>query len=210
MFKVDITKHVPAFILADKNGYALAKAIEAGLQIMNDTIKAGVDCIVDFDEMPEWRLDELAWEYDLLYDYTADIEWKRKWIREAEATYSIYGTPAGIEKYLQVVYDVVQIEEWWRYEGDPYHFRVTVAEEWSQESNDWATAAIGKAKNVRSVLDYIFFSSMTSEAPGLVGGTVASIEVEDTSDIMRDVTIAVARTGIAVAGITVEITSAAA
>ena len=35
MFQVDITKWVPKFLLADKNGYAIAKAMEAGLQYMN-------------------------------------------------------------------------------------------------------------------------------------------------------------------------------
>ena len=37
MFTFDITKWVPRFLLNDKNGYALAKAIEAALQMMNDT-----------------------------------------------------------------------------------------------------------------------------------------------------------------------------
>lgn len=207
MFTVDIAKHVPAFILADKNGYALARAIQAGLQIMNDTVKAAVDCITDYDEMPEWRLDELAWEYDILYDYSADIELKRKWIREAEAMYSLYGTPAVIAEYLKVVYDVVQVEEWWRYDGEPYHFRVTVADEWTQESADWATAAIAKSKNVRSILDNIFFSSMTSEANGKHSFAVAGMEIVAVSDIMRDVSIAVQRMGTSMAGVAITVTS---
>ena len=93
MFELDITKWVPKFILADKNGYALAKAIEAGLQSANDIVSQGVDCITDVDAMPEWRLDEVAWEYNILYDYDADIATKRKWVSDAVQTYAIYGTP---------------------------------------------------------------------------------------------------------------------
>ena len=159
MFKVNIEQLVPRFIMQDKNGYAVAKAIQAGLQIMNDTIDAGVKCITDVERMPEWRLDELAWEYNLLYDYGRDVEIKRNWIRNAVQTYSTYGTPGGLLMYLQSVYDVVTVEEWWQYAGAPYHFRVNVSGLVSDEENEWAIRAINGMKNLRSVLDGIIFNS---------------------------------------------------
>ena len=60
MIKFDVTKNVPKFILRDKNGYAIAKAIEAGIQKMNDIVEEGVSYIEDTEAMPEWRLDELG------------------------------------------------------------------------------------------------------------------------------------------------------
>ena len=126
MFTVDITKFVPNFLLADKNGYAIAMAFQAALQMMNDIISDGVDCVIDYDTMPEWRLDELAWELNCLYDYNADIEVKRDWIKNAIPYYRLYGTPQAITKYIGSYFDSIELEENWVYSGSPYHFRVTV------------------------------------------------------------------------------------
>lgn len=153
MFRVDIGRWVPKFILNDKNGYALAKAIEAALNSMNANIRKAVGVLLYVDEMPEWRLDELAEELDCLYDYDADIESKRIWIKNAIPYYRIYGTPNAIKQFLNGYFDSVEVEENWNYGGEPFHFRVTVEEEWNPSNEEWARKAIERAKNVRSVLD---------------------------------------------------------
>lgn len=159
MFTFDIRQWVPKFILADKNGYAIAKAIEAALQMMNDIISEGVDCVTDYDSMPEWRLDELAWELNCLYDYNADVETKRRWIMNAIPYYRLYGTPQAIIEYVGSYFDSIELEENWKYNGDPYHFQVIVDGEWNQANEAWARKAIEKAKNVRSVLDSLMIGS---------------------------------------------------
>lgn len=83
MFQFDIQKWIPKFIWNDRNGHALAMAINAGLQMLNDSAAEGLKLINDYDDMPEWRLDELAWETNCLYDYNAPIETKRQWIKNA-------------------------------------------------------------------------------------------------------------------------------
>jgi len=153
MFTFDIEKWVPKFILNDRNGYALAKAIEAGLQIMNDSIADGVKLINDYDSMPEWRLDELAWETNCLYDYNAPVETKRQWIKNVLPLYELYGTPKAIYQYIGSYFDKIDLQENWEYGGEPFHFRVTVEGEWTPENEAWARKAINTAKNVRSVLD---------------------------------------------------------
>jgi len=151
-----VEQWVPKFIMNDQNGYALAKAIEAGIQMMNAIIANGVKLITDVDTMPEWRLDELAWEYNILYDYDQDVEAKRKWIKNAISMYSTYGTPKIIKDFLEARYGegTVTVEEWFSYGGEPYHFRVII----NGEESDWAQEAIEKAQNVRSVLDSVTFT----------------------------------------------------
>lgn len=153
MFQFDITQWVPQFLLNDKNGYALAKAIGAALQMMNDIIDEGVNVVIDYETMPEWRLDELAWETNCLYDYHADVETKRQWIMNAIPYYRMYGTPAAIHKFIGSYFDNVEVEENWIYEGNPYHFRVFVEGVWNPANEAWARKAIDRSKNVRSVLD---------------------------------------------------------
>lgn len=162
MFKIDISNLVPDFILNDKNGYAIAKALEAGAQMMNDIIAKGVACVLDYDTMPEWRLDELAWETNCLYDYNADIETKRKWIKNAIPWYRLYGTPEAVYRYVSSYFDDIILEENWEYDGEPYHFRVTVDGDWTPENEAWARRAIETAKNVRSVLDALQIGSKCS------------------------------------------------
>jgi len=153
MFTFDVTRNVPRFLLQDKNGYAVAKAIEAGIQTMNDTVNQGVHCIYDYDTMPEWRLDELAWETNCLYDYNADIATKRQWIKNAIPLYRLFGTPQAVYQYIASYFGGMDLEENWQYNGSAYHFRVTVEGEWTPENEAWARKAIAAAKNVRSVLD---------------------------------------------------------
>ena len=66
---------------------------------MNTVILSGVKCLADYETMPEWRLDEIAWETGCLYDYKADIDSKRQWIKNAIALYSIFGTPKAAKQF---------------------------------------------------------------------------------------------------------------
>ena len=181
MFEFKAEQWAPQFILNDKNGYAVAKAIEAALQIFNDTLEQGLNCIAKTDIMPEWRLDELAWEYNLLYDETADVETKREWIANAMQFYALSGTAAGIEKYLKAAFNSATVEEWFEYEGDPFHFRVTVSGKWSEERNAWAYETIERIKNVRSVLDSITFNSQESQAQIEFMTAMTDMDIVETS-----------------------------
>lgn len=151
----------PDFMLADKNGYAMAKAIERALQIMCETVQTGVDNLQNIDKMPEWRLDEMAWELGCLYDSNANIETKRRWIKDATPLYAALGTPQAVYNFLEGFFEQVELEENWQYAGEPYHFRVTVSGEWNDANESWMRRAIASAKNVRSVLDDIAVGSGT-------------------------------------------------
>lgn len=172
---IDFTIHqlFPDFILADKNGYAMAKAIERALQIMCSTIQTGVDNLQDIDKMPEWRLDEMAWELGCLYDHNANIETKRRWIKDATPLYSALGTPQAIYNFIEGFFDQVEFEEHWQYAGDPFHFRVTVSGEWNDANEAWLRRAIEASKNVRSVLDDIALGSGTTIIVSGEGGELA-------------------------------------
>lgn len=153
MITYDIYQLFPKFILRDKNGYAMAKAIQAGLDYFLKKCQDGIDTVLNVDKMPEWRLDEMAWEYNIPYDYTARIEQKREWVRKAIPMYRILGTKEAILQYLEGYFGEVEVEENWQYSGDPFHFRVTVGGEWTPDTEDWATEAVNRVKSLRSILD---------------------------------------------------------
>ena len=162
MIEFGIHQLFPDFILSDKNGYAMAKAIERLMQIMCDTVQNGLDIIENVEKMPEWRLDELAWEYNCPYDYNADVEKKRRWIKDANTLYCLYGTREAIYQYLVGYFDAVKLLEAREYDGEPFHFRLEFGGLWTQESVTWATNAIHTVQNVRSVLEkYTFRTERT-------------------------------------------------
>lgn len=148
-----IDELVPRFIMADKNGYAVAKAIEKAFQYVAGAAEDGLDIILDVENMPEWRLDELAVDYNVPYDYEAGIEQKRKWIREAIPMYQILGTKEAVRQYIDGYFGEVEINENWEYGGEPYHFTVTVGGEWTPRTEAWARGAIERVISIRSVLD---------------------------------------------------------
>ncbi|MDO4647640.1 MAG: phage tail protein I [Eubacteriales bacterium] len=159
MIEVDMTKMVPKFILNDINGYAMTKAIESGMQSMNDIIDRGVKCITDPETMPEWRLDEIAWETNCLYDYAADIEVKRAWIKNALPLYRIYGTPGAIEEVIKAMLGSGKVVEWFDFEGEktPYQFDIETDARTDIETMDKMLTMVEKSKNTRSVLRNLKF-----------------------------------------------------
>ena len=185
MIDVKLDQLLPRFLLNDKNGHALSKAIEAGARYAMCVMKQGVELLASVDDMPEWRLDELAWEFNSLYDFGADIETKRRWIREAAPTYSIYGTPAAIYQFLEGMFDEIEVEEWWQYGADPYHFQVILSGEWTDEKESWARRAVETAKNVRSICDDI----------GVGGRRNINISIETSYSIYHRLRAGMARTG---------------
>lgn len=153
MITYDIYQIFPNFILKDKTGYAMAKALEAGINYFLTKCQDGLDTLQNVDKMPEWRLDEMAWEYNIPYDYQADVEQKREWVRKAIPMYRILGTKQAIIQYLQGYFGEVEVQENWEYSGDPFHFRVTVGGEWTPHTEQWTRDAVDRVKSIRSVLD---------------------------------------------------------
>lgn len=175
MIPFEIEQLIPEFLRNDKNGYAIAKALEAGLTYFLARAQDGLDCLQNIEKMPEWRLDELAWELGCLYDYQANIEAKRRWIKDATPLFSSYGTPQAIYNFLEGYFDQVLVEENWQYGGEPYHFRVWVSGELTKEKQAWALNAIAQAKNVRSVMDDMSIGSGVDIQVKGVGEVVARV-----------------------------------
>lgn len=151
----EMSKLFPAFLLSDRNGRAVAEGFYAGMKLMREKVQESLRLMTDVNAMPEWRLDEMAWELGILYDYNADVEAKRRWIAKATPLFSYLGTPKAIYDFLEGYFDSVQLEESWDYGGEPFHFRVTVTGEWNEKNAAWVEKAVAAAKNVRSVLDEV-------------------------------------------------------
>lgn len=150
----------PAFILNDRNGAALAAAIEAAMNAAARTVQEGVDILRDIDRMPEWRLDELAWETNCWYDANAPLETKREMIRNSAAAERLAGTARGVENAINAFYPGSTVEEAADYNGSAFHFRVRISlneTEADEGKNRRAGEAVSYFQNLRSVLDGMIY-----------------------------------------------------
>lgn len=171
--EVNIFQIFPRFILDDKDGFAMCKALEAGLNYFLDKCNDEIDLVMNVDTMPEWRLDEMAWELNCMYDYGADPDVKRDWIKNAYRSYRIHGTAEGVRQYLKYYFGESSISEFWEFGGDPGEFNVAVTGQHTDENEAWIRKAVAKAKNVRSELHNIIYNGGESTAEIYTGAAVA-------------------------------------
>ena len=157
--KAEIERLLPVFLLKDATGYALAKATEKAFEIAAASAEKALGEIQDVEKMSEKRLDEMAWEYNIPYDYTAALETKRSWIRNAWTLSRIYGTKKGLETFLNAYFPNAAVEENWEYGGSAYHFRISFPDGWTPGKEGWLSEAVSALKNVRSALDALQFMS---------------------------------------------------
>lgn len=143
---------VPKYIMLDRNGRAMAAALDRAMEIFRRVIRTGIALINDASTMPEWRLDEIAWEYALpWYDYGADLEQKRRIIADMLITLKLMGTPQGVKNVIaQYLGESAELRE----SGGAYHFRaVSHGAPLAAADREQLYRAIRIAKNVRSHMD---------------------------------------------------------
>ena len=176
---MDITRLIPDFILRDKNGWAIAKALEKLYEIVHEKIQEGIDTALNPDKMPEWRLDEVAREENIFwYDFNAELAVKREVIKSASRTYATLGTKTGTENAAKDFCRDAVIKEWFEYGGEPAHFRI-----YSQSGEAAARVkemieGVERIKRLGSVLEGIYI-----DHPPLSMGIYAGLALSERSGI---------------------------
>ena len=153
--EIAISRHIPRFLHNEKNGYALAAAIEACMRHVANAAQVGLDELLDVSRMSEWRLDEMAWEWHVTwYDYGADVETKRRTIAGMRDVFVAAGTPTAVQAVIEQYFGDGSVEEWPEYGADPYHFRVfTSNPKASNEAARQLAVIVEMVKNTRSIYD---------------------------------------------------------
>ncbi|MGN1369755.1 MAG: phage tail protein I [Aristaeellaceae bacterium] len=143
-------------------------ANDAGMQPLGETASrileimwAQVDLPAIYtriDELPEELLDILAKDFKVdWYDYNHSLETKRLVIKDSFYVHKHLGTVGAVRRALSDIWPSFSLEEWFDYGGDPYHFRVAIADnDFTVAKREQAIKAINLTKNVRSWLDDIY------------------------------------------------------
>ena len=173
----DLLFTVPSVLLDDEKMKPLAETLAHALAKLSANCRLP-NIFTRIDELPEDLLDILAKDFKVdWYDYNYDLDTKRAVLRDSFFVHRHLGTVAAVETALTDVWPSARVEEWFDYEGPPFHFRIYVATQWSQQTEDTIRTTVEKYKNVRSVLDGVQFNAGEVVTDMLVGATVCGIDI---------------------------------
>ena len=150
----NLLRTLPDVLRNDKKMYALATVIADIFSDQVDEIRK-LRIYSQIDNLPEPLLDILAYDFKVdWYGYDYDIDVKRAQLKDSFNVHRHLGTRGAVEKALSDIYPGTEVEEWFDYGGDPYHFRVLldVTDQRVSISHDEIIRAIEMFKSRRSHL----------------------------------------------------------
>ena len=157
---------LPSSIQSDQMVQDIAKAIQTSLGLTKESI--GNTLILSrIDSLPEGIIDTLAWQFHVdTYDLGLSISQKRALVKNAIKDHKYKGTSWAVKSVVEVLLNYAKVENWWEYQGKPYHFRLNGSSGplVNEEQVENLVNAINQAKNVRSWLDGITFYRNISTA----------------------------------------------
>lgn len=121
--------------------------------------------------MPERILDLLAVELRTpAYDENYSIRVKRALIEGTLTFYTMMGTPAAVNKIIEIIFETGYIREWWEYGGDPYHFKAyTTNPAITSDDVEEFKRVLGSVKRLSAWLDEIILDLSTPAMEVRVG-----------------------------------------
>ncbi len=115
---------LPRFMQDDAANVGLSRGIDAIVKMFAAYGKH-LSTWAAIDELTEAELDELAWEKNVTwYEHSADIETKRKIIKDSDEVKKQLGTGWAVERVVRAYFGEGYIEEWFEYGGEPGRFKV--------------------------------------------------------------------------------------
>ena len=135
----------------------------------------------DFNLLPQSckkeLLPHLAYMYDL--DISGLEEQKiRDYISSAFEIKKYQGTPFAIKKVFEALKIKATLNEWFKYAGEPFHFKVDLSLEDKEITPNRANILISwlnTFSNVKSVLDELSLSYMQSQRVGIASGGIGEV-----------------------------------
>lgn len=130
------------------------------------------------EHVPEKILDILAVELRTpAYNEGFQIGVKQKLVAGTIPFYQKLGTPAAVEWMIKAIFGEGQIEEWYKYGGEPHHFRIHVTRDHAATS--WEDLrqflqAVQMVKRLSSWLDDMITTLHPTSAALRVGGTMST------------------------------------
>lgn len=163
LYNSNITDILPEALSEDPHAQALGYALQMAMQRLIGYCQ-NISLYAAIDTVPEQILDLLAVEFNTqYYDDTMDVEIKRTLIKSTLAWYTQTGTAAAVRELIESVFGIGEVEEWFEYGGEPYHFRIrTYNVSATDEMLQLAENLVRSVQNARSHLEEVIVEIMES------------------------------------------------
>lgn len=126
IYNSDFSQYLPLALKKDPKLVAFADLARDELIEVSRQIKL-VLIYTSIDSLPEEILDIIAFDMHCdWYDYNYPLSTKRKVLKRNIKIHRKLGTKYAVEKALMDVYGTASVEEWFEYNGMPFHFRVKI------------------------------------------------------------------------------------
>ena len=142
-----------------------------------DTINVPIRALWRPYDCPERLLPWLAWALSV-------DEWDEQWSEAQKRNAidaSVYlhrhkGTPAAVQRAVDLIFEEAEVQEWFHYGGQPFHFRVVSEGAFTSERDyQRLIRLIESAKNARSWLEAIVIRSRITQEITLATATVQGV-----------------------------------
>lgn len=156
IFNTDLTKLVSQSFLEDEKAKQICEVINTELQSLMANVHFA-ESAYDVDNATEAVLEHIAWQLNSeLFFLGATLEEKRRLVKEAIKLHRYKGTKYAVEHSIQMIVPSAKVEEWFEYDGNPYHFRVLNVERRTLREVLTIISLINIMKSLRSWIDNNF------------------------------------------------------
>lgn len=158
IYDIDLTKLVSHSLLEDEKMKQICEVVNTELQQMMTTTE-WAKASYDIDNASEAVLQHIAWQLNSeLFFLGATLEEKRRLVKEAIKLHRYKGTKYAVEHSIQMIVPTAKVEEWFEYDGNPYHFRVLNVERRTLREVLTIISLINIMKSLRSWIDNNFIA----------------------------------------------------
>ena len=126
IYQIDFTQIFPTALQHDPKMIALAKSLTAELLAVSGHME---DVLIysRIDQLPEELVDILAYDMHVdWYSYEDPLAVKRQTLKDSVKVHKHMGTKYAVETAIQAFFPGGTVQEWFDYEGEPHHFRITI------------------------------------------------------------------------------------
>jgi phage tail P2-like protein len=162
--EADFFNTFPPALKKDEKMAALGRIVADELHITAGETEKNI-IYANIEELSETWLDVLAYDLHVeWYDYDYPIEAKRAIIRDSIRVHQKKGTKRAVEMALGGIHPKSEIEEWFDYDGKPYHFRIVLDTTKSRVAADYdeIVKTVDRYKRLTAHLDGIYYQGSVS------------------------------------------------
>lgn len=176
--KENLVATLPVALQKDKSAVALAEAVAAALSERPEEIDR-IRIYPEIDRLDDQLLDILAHDFKVdWWDPDYGVTVKRRMLKSSWRVHKTLGTKAATDRAVAAVYPDSTVLEWFKYGGEPHHFKVTVRNDGtlnSMQGIEKFYRLVWIVKRLSSWLDDITITTDLGERPLRMGGVMAVI-----------------------------------